>query len=318
MDVFDGLPDPIVVEILDKVGDVKTLLRCSSLSKRFNSLVPHSDSLLLRLDHVVTTESRPDSPVNNFLKSLCKPFHGLFSLFSKPAKPTPITNISPVIPSKILSRFDRIKNLDVELPSGDAKPEKGAGIKWKAEFGKTLKTCVVVAFRSASTVPSSSDGESDAEFVTGLKTRVEWTINALMAASSRHHLMSKVVKEHKEMESLVMRERDGEGTVVMKSEGLREFREAARDQEVEKRVEKKQRSVVPSVRMSMRHAPSLKLKSGICLESATLVIVRPSEEYSDVGDDELATEAFVGSCMYGEAVVALLKRNKNTLDMNSF
>ncbi|CAF2109951.1 hypothetical protein Bca4012_094509 [Brassica carinata] len=319
MDVFDGLPDPIVVDILDKVGDVKTLLRCSSLSKRFYSLVPQSESLTLRLDQVVTTESPPDSPVSNFFKSACKPFHGLFSLFSKPAKPIPATNLSPVIPSKLLSRFDRIKNLDVELPGEDAKPEKGAGIKWKAEFGKTLKTCVVVAFRSASTV-SSPGVESDAEFVTGLKTRVEWTINALMAASTRHHLMSLVVKEHKEMESLVMHERGGEGTVVMKSEGLREFRktEAARDQELEERVEKKQRSVVPSVRMSMRHAPSLKLKSGICLESATLVIVRPSEEYSDVGDDELATEAFAGSCMYGEAVVALLKRNKNTLDMNSF
>ncbi|KAG2318685.1 hypothetical protein Bca52824_011898 [Brassica carinata] len=221
---------------------------------------------------------------------------------------------------RILSRFDRIKNLDVELPGGGVNLEKGAAVKWKAEFGKTLKTCVVVAFRSASTVSSSSDGESDAEFVTGLKTRVEWTINALMAASTRHHLMSQVVKEHKEIESLVINERGGEGTVVMKSEGLKELRktEAARDRIVEERVEKKQRSVVPSVRMSMRHAPSLKLKSGICLESATLVIVRPSEEYSDVGDDELATEAFAGSCMYGEAVAALLKRNKNTLDMNSF
>ncbi|KAH0863608.1 hypothetical protein HID58_080819, partial [Brassica napus] len=210
-----------------------------------------SESLVLRLDHAVTTESQPDSPVSNFFKSLFKPFHGFFSLFPKPAKPTTTTIISPIIPSKILSRFDRIKNLDVERPGGDAKPEKSAGIKWKADFGKTLKTCVVVAFRSASTVSSSSDGELDAEFVTGLKTRVE-----------RRRVISK-------------------------------SRSAWRE---------KQRSVVPSVRMSMRLAPSLKLQSGICLESATLVI-----EYSDVGDDELATEAFAGSCMYGEAVAALLK-----------
>ena len=167
------------------------MLRCSSLSKRFYSLIPQSESLVLRLDHAVTTESQPDSPVSNFFKSLFKPFHGFFSLFPKPAKPTTTTNISPIIPSKILSRFDRIKNLDVERPGGDAKPEKSAGIKWKADFGKTLKTCVVVAFRSASTVSSSSDGELDAEFVTGLKTRVEWTINALMATSARHHLMSR-------------------------------------------------------------------------------------------------------------------------------
>ncbi|CAH8306841.1 unnamed protein product [Eruca vesicaria subsp. sativa] len=56
----------------------------------------------------------------------------------------------------------------------------------------------------------------------------------------------------------------------------------------------------------------MKLKSGVCLKSATLVIVRPGEGYSDVGDDELATEAFTGNCMYGEAV-ALLKCKKNAL-----
>ncbi|KAG2303592.1 hypothetical protein Bca52824_032243 [Brassica carinata] len=308
MDVFDGLPDAIIVDILNKVGDVRTLLRCSSLSKRFNSLVPQTESLILRLDQVGTTESQPGSPVGNILKS----FHGLCSLFSKPAKPIPTANLSPNIPSKILSSFDRVKNLEVELPGGDASLEKGAAVKWKAQHGETLETLVVFAFRSASTVsssPASSDGESDAEFVTGLKTRVMWTISALMAASTRHFLMSGVVKEHEELESLMVRDGGGEGTLVMGTEGLRAFRkmEAAQN-----------RSVVPSVRMSMRHAPSLKLESGICLESATLVIVRPSEGYSDVGDDELATEAFAGNCMYGEAVVALLKCRKNALEMNSF
>ncbi|CAL9215898.1 unnamed protein product [Arabidopsis halleri] len=57
--------------------------------------------------------------------------------------------------------------------------------------------------------------------------------------------------------------------------------------------------------MSMRHAPTLKLKSG--------------GEYSDVRDGaEMAAEAFAGDCMYGEAVVALLKCKKNALEMNSW
>uniref|UniRef100_A0A1J3HBE2 F-box protein n=1 Tax=Noccaea caerulescens TaxID=107243 RepID=A0A1J3HBE2_NOCCA len=325
MDVFDGLPDPIIIDILNKVGDVKTLLRCTSLSKRFNSLVPQSESLFLRLDHHQDSDSQSDPPLSNIFQSLFKSFYGFFSLFSKPAKPIPVTSLSPSIPSKILSRFDRIKNLEVDLPGGDVNIEKDTAVKWKAEFGKTLKTCVIFAFRSTTTVSSSSpasspDVESDAEFVTGLKTRVVWTISALMSASSRHYLMREVVKEHEEMESLVVRDGGGEGTAVMKSEGMREFRKSgeARVEEEEERVEKNKRSVVPSVRMSMRHAPSLKLKSGICLESATLVIVRPSEGYSDVGDDELAREAFAGDCMYGEAVVALLKRKKNALEMNSF
>ncbi|KAL0651046.1 hypothetical protein Bca4012_093737 [Brassica carinata] len=58
-----------------------------------------------------------------------------------------------------------------------------------------------------------------------------------------------------------MHERGGEGTVVMKCEGLREFQEAARDLEVEERVERKTEECGPGVRMSMRLAPSLKLQS---------------------------------------------------------
>lgn len=71
----------------------------------------------------------------------------------------------------------------------------------------------------------------------------------------------------------------------------------------------------------MRHAPSLMLKSGICLEAATLVVVRPTGVASDDNDVELVTEAFAGDggdCMYGEAVTALLKRRRNVLEMNSF
>lgn len=68
-------------------------------------------------------------------------------------------------------------------------------------------------------------------------------------------------------------------------------------------------TAVASVRMSIRHAPSVK--------AATLVVVRPS--CADDGEDaEQAMEAF-GSCsMYREAVTALLKRKRNVLEMNFF
>ncbi|MFS7930078.1 putative F-box domain-containing protein [Helianthus anomalus] len=49
-DDFDRLPDPIFLTIFNYISDIKTLIRCRSVSRRFNSLVPHSDSLLLRVD----------------------------------------------------------------------------------------------------------------------------------------------------------------------------------------------------------------------------------------------------------------------------
>lgn len=68
-------------------------------------------------------------------------------------------------------------------------------------------------------------------------------------------------------------------------------------------------TVFASVRMSMRHAPSVK--------AVMLVVVRLS--CADDGEDaEQAMEVF-GSCsMYREAVTALLKRKKNVLEMNFF
>ncbi|XP_010535602.1 PREDICTED: F-box protein At1g78100 [Tarenaya hassleriana] len=323
MDLFDRLPDTLVLDILNRVGDVKTLIRCRSVSKRLNSLVPQSESLLLRLDHESDTEF--DSPVVGFFRSLFKSLHDLLPLFPRPVHPTR----PPKNPAQILSGFDRIQNLEVEFPGGDINLEKGAAVKWKAEFGKTLRSCVIVAFRSV-TVSKECSGEregtaeSDVEFVSGLKTRVVWTVSALMAASARHLRMKEVAKEHKEMERVVLRDREGEGTVVMDTEGLREYASEAAERDGEDGGERvgeveRGRTVVPSVRMSMRHAPSLRLKSGICLEGATLVVVRPS---GATGDDDLAAEAFAGDmggdCMYGEAVAALLKRRRNVLEMNSF
>ncbi|EOA35432.1 hypothetical protein CARUB_v10020634mg [Capsella rubella] len=330
MDAFDAIPDPVVIDILNKVGDVKTLIRCRSVSKRFNSLATQSDSLLLQLDQILgITDSDPDldSPIASFFRSLFKSIHGFLPIFPKPSDPADILTRSPKTPAQILVGFERIRNLEVELYGGDVKLEKGAAVKWKAEFGKTLKSCVIVAFRSATVNTSATsavvDGavESDSEFVCGLKTRVVWTISALMAASTRHYLMRDLVKDHKEMEQLIVRDREGEGTVVMDAAGMKEYRETEAREDVKGVERVGERTLVPSVRMSMRHAPSLMLKSGICLEAATLVVVRPSGVPADDNDVELVTEAFAGDggdCMYGEAVTALLKRRRNVLEMNSF
>ncbi|KAG2281361.1 hypothetical protein Bca52824_052581 [Brassica carinata] len=61
MDAFDAIPNHVVIDILNKVADVKTLIRCRSVSKRFNSLAAQSDSLLLQLDQIfAAAESEPE------------------------------------------------------------------------------------------------------------------------------------------------------------------------------------------------------------------------------------------------------------------
>ncbi|KAL5559029.1 hypothetical protein UlMin_035240 [Ulmus minor] len=329
MDGFDRLPDSLILLIFNSVSDVKTLIRCRAVSKRFNSLAPQTDSLSLKVDCVISSESdEDDSFLLTFFKSIIRSFQDLVS------HPIPAARtLSQNSPAEILRGFERVRELEIELPSGDLKLEKGAVLKWRAEFGSTLRSCVILGFRA---IRSSSENsteipgdEGEGDFAGGLKVRVVWTISALIAASARHFLLKEVVEEQREMERLVLRDREGEGTVVMDKAALAEFRESSvEEKEEEEEGRERNRTRVPSVKMRMRHEPRLELNGGVWAEGATLVVVRPSLSGTHLGggadvvaemreDVELATGAF-GEGLYGEAVQALLKSRSYLLEMNSF
>lgn len=334
MDGFDRLPDSLILLIFNSVSDIKSLIRCRTVCKRFNSLVPQADSLLLKVDCVISSESGDKDPFFvTFLKSIIKSLHDLVS-----SKTLPPPNPSHNSPAQILRGFERVRHLEIELPSGDLKLEKGAVMKWRAEFGKTLRSCVILGFRGIKdSLPEpdmgvAGDGGDADHFAGGLKMRVVWTISALIAASARHYLLKEVVKEQEGLERLVLRDKEGEGTLVITEAGLREWREDNEEDEEEEEEEEgweRNRTRVPSVRMRMRHESKVELHGGVWAEGATLVVVRPSFGSKNAGGDiveeemkedgELAREAFGGAgAVYGEAVQALLKGRSYVLEMNSF
>lgn len=327
MDGFDRLPDPLILQIFDLVSDTKTLIRCLAVSKRFNSLVPHTDSLVLTVDRVISSDSdEEDDVVSNLLTSALRfILKSLHSLVSPKPNPTPTRTRIPNSPAQILRCFHRVKRLAIDLPSGDLRLEKGTLLKWTAEFGKTLRTCVILGFRSVGEAPAPLNAGAESDFAGGLKVRVVWTISALIAASARHYLLKEVVREQSGLECLVLRDREGEGTVVMEKEGLRECREEGEVVVDEEEELDRCRTRVPSVRMRMRHVPRLELKGGLWVEGATLVVVRPSCDGGGGGgggdmaveDGELALRAF-GDGLYGEVVHKLLRARSYLLEMNSF
>ncbi|KAK9930559.1 hypothetical protein M0R45_027594 [Rubus argutus] len=303
MDGFDRLPDPLILQIFDLVSDTKTLIRCLAVSKRFNSLVPHTDSLVLTVDALISSDSdEEDDVVSNLLTSALR-----FILKS--------------LHSLILRCFHRVKRLAIDLPFRRPQAREGTLLKWTAEFGKTLRTCVILGFRSVGEAPAPLNAGAESDFAGGLKVRVVWTISALIAASARHYLLKEVVREQSGLECLVLRDREGEGTVVMEKEGLRECREEGEVVVDEEEELDRCRTRVPSVRMRMRHVPRLELKGGLWVEGATLVVVRPSCDGGGgdmaVEDGELALRAF-GDGLYGEVVHKLLKARSYLLEMNSF
>ena len=55
-DHFDHLPDSLVLVIFNKLGDIKALGQCSAISKRFNSLVPQVEDVVVKVDCVISSE----------------------------------------------------------------------------------------------------------------------------------------------------------------------------------------------------------------------------------------------------------------------
>lgn len=339
-DQFDRIPDSLVLIILNKVADVRALGRCSAVSKRFNTLVPLVHDVYVKIDRVVTVDGDSDEALNpsspkprnlfsHFLKlmlfTLFKPFNHLrnTNVGNKPLFP----QLSHHSPAQVLRNFTHVRNLRIELPAGDVGTEEGVLLKWRAEFGSTLQNCVILGgtridrkFTSSDQEPSLEDnGSIPDSFYTngGLKLRVVWTISSLIAASTRHYLLRPIIKDHLTLRSVVLTDADGQGTLSMGVEQLKEFREKPLSVSASSN-----RTQVPASNMKLRYAPYLELPGGMGMQGATLVAIKPScEGSSGSGSSRKETETFVCGAFDGPfkaAVKVLVKRRTYLLEMNGF
>ena len=69
---FDRLPNSLVLVIFNKLGDIKSLGRCSAVSKHFNGLVPHVEDVVVKVDCVISSEE------SGSLSGRSRGFIGLF------------------------------------------------------------------------------------------------------------------------------------------------------------------------------------------------------------------------------------------------
>uniref|UniRef100_A0A3Q7II50 F-box domain-containing protein n=1 Tax=Solanum lycopersicum TaxID=4081 RepID=A0A3Q7II50_SOLLC len=317
VDHFNQLPDPVLLLIFNKIGDVKTLGRCCGVCRRFHSLVPQVDNVVVRLISISSRRCTASS-----------------SLVDDDFEKYSVTHHSP---TQVLKNFDEIKLLRIELPSGELGIDEGALLKWRADFGSTLDNCVILGASSVIQPVSIDDlveeqcgngsnslgdgnGETDngsipESFYTngGLKLRVVWTISSLIAASARHYLLQPIIAEHKKLASLVLTDVDGQGVLCMNREQLEELRVKPLSASSASK-----RTMVPALNMRLWYAPHLELPDGTVLKGATLVAIRPSEQPKrEVGPDgNWVAAAFEEP--YGTAARMLVKRRTYCLEMNSF
>ncbi|XP_006644887.1 F-box protein At4g18380-like [Oryza brachyantha] len=338
-DQFDCLPDPVVQLILNKLEDVRSLGRCAAVSKRFSALVPLVSDVYLKIDRVLATDgeaddalnlssAKPQNIISHFFKlmlfTIVKPFHSMHHPNGTGRPLFPLAQHSPV---HVLRNFKDVWNLRVELPSGDVGTEEGVLLKWRAEYGSTLRNCVILGGTPVDRKPVGSEHEPPVEdngsmpesFYTngGLKLRVVWTISSLIAASTRHYLLRSIISDHPTLRSLVLADADGQGALYMGMEQLREFRENNLSTSA-----CFNRTQVPACSMKLKYAPYLELPGGLALQGATLVVIKPSNDGSCGGhSSRKETEAFVSSAFdepFRFAVKALMKRRTYLLEMNGF
>ncbi|PKA62002.1 F-box protein [Apostasia shenzhenica] len=373
IDHFDRLPDPVVLVIFNQIGDVKVLGRCCVVSRRFYSLVPLVDDVVVRVDCVISDDpslSSSSGPppagsttaadktrgiLSHFarlvLSGLVRPLHALGQILSPPSSkrssaestsPSSSSEVSHHSPTEVLRNFKEIRRLRIELPAGELRVDEGILLKWKADFGSTLDSCVilgassVISSTSVSLKPANSNPADDLcgledngsipeSFYSngGLKLRVVWTISSLIAASARHYLLQPIISDHDTLQHLDLTDSDGQGVLTMDRWQLQELRVKPVSASGSS-----QRTLVPALSMRLWYAHLLEIPGGSVLKGATLVAIRPSEERpkemvagggsSNGGSSDFSWVANAFEEPYRSAAMMLVKRRIYSLEMNSF
>ncbi|XP_052179584.1 F-box protein At5g46170-like [Diospyros lotus] len=182
MDHFDRLPDSLLLLIFNRIGDVKALGRCGVVSRRFHSLLPQVENVVVRVDCVISDDDVSSSASGSADKSrgaftsLCRLFFGgivkplqALGQFFGPKKSNSSSGSSSLAvgggvsgedddldqngvthhsPTQVLKNFKEVRFLRIELPSGELGIEDGVLLKWRADFGSTLDNCVILGASS--------------------------------------------------------------------------------------------------------------------------------------------------------------------------
>ncbi|CAM8912079.1 unnamed protein product [Rhodiola kirilowii] len=180
VDYFDEVPDSLILVIFNKIGDVKALGRCCVVSRRFQSLVPQVENVVVKVDCVISDDDDPNSGTGSADKSrsgfsnlvrlvfggIVKPLQALGQLLGTKRSNLGLGSSALAVgsgfgggevdqggvthhsPTQVLRSFCEIRSLRIELPSGELGTDDGVLLKWRADFGSTLDKCVILGASS--------------------------------------------------------------------------------------------------------------------------------------------------------------------------
>ncbi|XP_071735846.1 F-box protein At5g46170-like [Rutidosis leptorrhynchoides] len=202
VDRFDIIPDSLLLLIFNNIGDVKTLGRCSVVSKRFQNLIPQVENVVVRVDCVISDDDSASAGAGGADKSR-GPFYSLIRLvvggivkpilaigqFLGPKRSSSSSSSSGLYvgyagdgdgedlgaggvthhsPTQVLKNFNEIRYLKIELPNGELGIEDDVLLRWRADFGSTLDNCVMLG--ASSVIQRQSPASSEINYSCGTGT----------------------------------------------------------------------------------------------------------------------------------------------------
>ncbi|XP_019191381.1 PREDICTED: F-box protein At1g30200-like isoform X2 [Ipomoea nil] len=244
------LPDEVLLLILRRLEDAKSLCRCYLVSKRFASLIPHIHNVIFSIpdpdSSPINSYSNPSISDNNgetqknfpknVLNLLSKPFHYLRQITGGPSLPSPsstpaFNSVAFVNGIRFLKKFREIQRLEIQTPCFHA--QDPSLLKWEAGLGKDSIFCVSLFSSSSSSDNDDFSDELLAENGGGdlnnpeafaltnemLRDRVEIAYQCFMEALWRRHVLRHVVADHhKTLEEARFTDQKGNGKVYLRKE----------------------------------------------------------------------------------------------------
>jgi len=363
IDHFDRLPDSLLLLIFNKLADIKALGRCCAVSRRFYALAPLVDNVVVKVDCVISGEDgglsvRGRGILSHLFRfvvgTIVKPLQVL-QHFLGPKKAI-LAEVSHHSPGEVLKNFKEIQTLRIELPGGELGIEEGVLLKWKAEFGSTLESCVILGAASLvkldkerKAVKGGGDntgrpgwflngrGEEEIpqvvadEEVGALDTPQDESGSIPESFYTDGGLKLRVVwtissliaasARHYLLQQIISDHPTLESLILTDADGQGMLC-MSRKQLHEFRDKPlatsatSNRTQVPALNMKLWYAPYLELPGGIGLNGATLVAIRPSDQ-----PVRKEAEGFVAGAFeepFRSAANLLVKQRTYLLEMNSF
>ena len=333
IDHFDRLPDSLLLLVFNKIGDVKALGRCCVVSRRFHSLVPQVENVVVRVDCVISDDDSSSSsaasdksrgPFWNLLRlvfgGIVKPIQtlGQFLGPKRPSSSSPTPSSSIAVgtdddsdagvthhsPTQVLKNFNEIRLLRIELPSGELGIEDGVLLKWRADFGSTLDNCVILGASSVFHPKDLTDSAATATNCTddngsipdSFYTNGGLKLRVVWTISS----LIAASARHYLLQPIISEHGTLDNLVLTDADGQgvlymnREQLEELRVKPLSASSASK-RTLVPALNMRLWYAPHLELPDGVVLKGATLVAIRPSEQSPNAAKKEASDLSWVST-----------------------